>query len=104
VTGKLLQSRHQVPRVEVEGFGQIEEIVYADITAPLLDVADIRTLKTGEVGEGLLGQAKFLPAITNTPTESFLPWSALASRPGHSPSETDCVVDGDVIGVAFANA
>lgn len=73
-TWRHLQPAHQSTGVGVEGVGDAEDVVEAEVALAAFDLADVRPVQGGALGQLLLRQAQLLAAGTHTPTELTSGW------------------------------
>ena len=59
-TSWLSESAHQIAGVNVEGAGDAQDVVKAEVALAALDLADERPVQFGLVGQSLLGQPQLL--------------------------------------------
>ena len=69
-----LQPAHQPTSVGVEGVGDAEDVVEAEVALAAFDLADVRPVQGGALGQLLLGQAQLLAAGAHTPAELTGGW------------------------------
>ena len=69
-----LQPAHQPTGVGVEGVGDAEDVVEAEVALAAFDLADVRPVQGGALGQLLLRQAQLLAAGAHTPTELTSGW------------------------------
>ena len=69
-----LQPTHQPAGVGVEGVGDAEDVVEAEVALATFDLADVRPVQSGALGQLLLRQAQLLAAGAHTPTELTGGW------------------------------
>ena len=69
-----LQPTHQPTGVGVEGVGDAEDVVEAEVALAAFDLADVRPVQGGALGQLLLRQAQLLAAGAHTPTELIGGW------------------------------
>ena len=67
-----MQPSHQISGVDVEGAGDAQDVVEAEVALAALDLADECPVQFGLVSQGLLGQSQLLAS-------SAYPCSELAS-------------------------
>ena len=73
-TWRHLQPTHQPTGVGVEGVGDAEDVVEAEVALAAFDLADVRPVQGGALGQLLLGQAQLLAAGAHTPSELTGGW------------------------------
>ena len=73
-TWRRLQPTHQPAGVGVEGVGDAEDVVEAEVALAAFDLADVRPVQGGALGQLLLGQAQLLTAGAHTPAELTSGW------------------------------
>ena len=69
-----LQPIHQPTGVGVEGVGDAEDVVEAEVALAAFDLADVRPVQGSALGQLLLGQAHLLAAGAHTPAELTSGW------------------------------
>ena len=69
-----LQPAHQPAGVGVEGVGDAEDVVEAEVALAAFDLADVRPVQGGALGQLLLRQAQLLAAGAHTSTELTGGW------------------------------
>ena len=69
-----LQPTHQPAGVGVEGVGDAEDVVKAEVALAAFDLADVRPVQGGALGQLLLRQAQLLAAVAHTPAELTSGW------------------------------
>lgn len=69
-----LQPTHQPTGVGVEGVGDAEDVVEAEVALAAFDLADVRPVQGGALGQLLLRQAQLLAAGAHTPAELTSGW------------------------------
>ena len=63
------QTRHQHARVDVQRFGDLEDVVEREIALASLDLADEGPVHVAAVGQGFLAEAERLAMLAHTRTE-----------------------------------
>ena len=69
-----LQPAHQPTGVGVEGVGDAEDVVEAEVALAAFDLADVRPVQGGALGQLLLRQAQLLAAGAHTPAKLTSGW------------------------------
>lgn len=69
-----LQPAYQPTCVGIEGVGDAEDVVKAEVALATFDLADVRPVQGGALGQLLLGQAQLLAAGAHTPAELTSGW------------------------------
>ena len=73
-TWRYLQPTHQPAGVGVEGGGDAEDVVEAEVALAAFDLADVRPVQGSALGQLLLRQAQLFTAGAHTPTELTGGW------------------------------
>ena len=73
-TWRHLQPTHQPTSVGVEGMGDAEDVVEAEVALAAFDLADVRPVQGGALGQLLLRQPQLLTAGAHTPAELTSGW------------------------------